>query len=107
MTPQMPPLHIVNKSPFDSRALADCLARLTEDAVLLLIEDGVYAALPAQAERLPKLTELARQGRLFALTEDITARGLFGRPLLDGVRQVDYAGFVDLTVTHSPVQSWF
>ncbi len=101
----MTPLHIVNKSPFDNRALADCLARLTDGAALLLIEDGVFGALAALS--LPGLTDLAHQGRLYALTPDLSARGLTAERLLQGLRQVDYPGFVDLTVAHSPVQSWF
>ena len=41
----MGPLHTVNKSPYSSTALASCLAHLTGDAAILLIEDGVYGAL--------------------------------------------------------------
>ncbi|MBF0334232.1 MAG: sulfurtransferase complex subunit TusB, partial [Alphaproteobacteria bacterium] len=38
-------LHTVNKSPFEKNALESCLSHAVEGASILLIEDGVYAAL--------------------------------------------------------------
>ena len=95
-------LHTVNKSPFASTALDDCLARMTTDAGLLLIEDGVYAALSGT----PQAARLAGR-RVFALAPDLAARGLAERPLADGVELVDYDGFVRLCTEYSAVQSWF
>jgi tRNA 2-thiouridine synthesizing protein B len=40
-----------------------------------------------------------------ALQADIEARGMQNR-VMDGVRLVDYGGFVDLVVEHNAVQSW-
>jgi tRNA 2-thiouridine synthesizing protein B len=42
---------------------------------------------------------------IYALKPDLEARGMQDR-VMDGVRLVDYAGFVDLVVEHSAVQSW-
>jgi len=93
-------LHIVNKSPYADRALDACLARLTEGAALLLIEDAVVAAL-ADGAYAAKLKGLD----VYALGPDLEARGLAAKPLCAQV--VDHAGFVDLCVTHPASHSWF
>ena len=38
-------LHTVNKSPFERNSLESCLKFATDGAAVLLIEDGIYAAL--------------------------------------------------------------
>ena len=43
-------LHIVNKSPSQSRTLERCLRLAQPGSALLLIEDGVYAATQGNAE---------------------------------------------------------
>jgi tRNA 2-thiouridine synthesizing protein B len=101
----MSPLHTVNKSPLSSTALASCLAHATEDAAILLIEDGVYAALAA-ARQPAELKAAAARGTVYALKPDLMARGLGESPLIEGAKLVDYAGFVDLTTTHSAVLAW-
>ncbi|HEY1720230.1 MAG TPA: sulfurtransferase complex subunit TusB [Magnetospirillaceae bacterium] len=101
----MSPLHTVNKSPFSSTALASCLAHATDDAAILLIEDGVYAALAAAQQPEP-LKAAAARGAVYALEPDLIARGLADAPLIAGMKRVDYAGFVDLTATHSSVMAW-
>ncbi|MBX3707408.1 MAG: sulfurtransferase complex subunit TusB [Pseudomonadales bacterium] len=75
--------------------LDSCLALAGATDTVLLIEDGVYAA----------VTPRAWSGRLIALEPDVRARGLAAR-LAPGVTLVDDAGFVELTVAHSPVVSW-
>jgi len=106
----MSALHTVNKSPFSSTALASCLAHAADDAAIILIEDGVYAALasahPVAGLPTDGLAAVAARGALHALGPDLEARGLDGSKLIDGVKLVDYAGFVDLTVAHQPVMAW-
>ena len=105
----MSPLHTVNKSPFSSTALTSCLAHATDDAAIILIEDGVYAALaPGEhgGTRVEALAAAAARGLVYALGPDLTARGLAEAPLLAGTKVVDYAGFVELTVANSPVMAW-
>ena len=43
--------------------------------------------------------------KIYALKSDLEARGMQNR-VMDGVRLVDYGGFVDLVVEHDAVQSW-
>ncbi|PKU22247.1 sulfurtransferase complex subunit TusB [Telmatospirillum siberiense] len=100
------PLHIVNATPYASGALESCLAHLSEGAALLLIEDGVYAAL-ADGNFAERLAEGIRGHALYALAPDLAARGLATRRLIDGLRVIDYPDFVQLAAEHSTAQSWF
>ncbi len=95
-------LHIINKSPYDRPAL-DSLLKTGEGAILL-IEDGVYAAAKGGAAEA-KIKAAQGKFKVYALTPDIEARGIADR-ILDGVTQVDYAGFVDLVADNKTCQSW-
>lgn len=96
-------LHTVNKSPYANKTLLSCLKAANDSDTLLLIEDGVYAAL--KGGEYSDLVESAGP-RILALAADLEARGLMDK-LLNSVATVDYAGFVELTVTHDKVVSWF
>ncbi len=84
-------LHLVNRT----AALQDCLKIAVADDAVLLIEDGVYAA------RAPTDT----QARVYALKEDVLARGLADR-LATGINLVGYEEFVQLASDHQPIVSW-
>ena len=98
-------LHLVNKSPTERNALDSCLRMARAGSAVLLIEDAVYAALDgaAFADALKaRMDELS----LHVLGPDVSARGLAGLALVDGVKVVDYEGFVDLVAQHDTTQSW-
>ena len=97
-------LHTVNKSPFEHKALETCLRFARRGSAVLLIEDGVYAAAKDTAVA-PKVKEALKSVTIYALKPDVEARGMQNR-VMDGVRLVDYGGFVDLVVEHDAVQSW-
>ncbi len=97
-------LHTVNKSPFDNATLRTCLRYARQGSAVLLIEDGVYAATRDTAVA-KEVQEAMGSVSIYALRPDIEARGMQNR-VMDGVRLVDYEGFVDLVVEHSAVQSW-
>ena len=97
-------LHTVNKSPFEHKALETCLRFARQGSAVLLIEDGVYAAAKDTAIA-PKVQEALKAVSIYALKPDVEARGLQTR-VMDGIRLVDYEGFVDLVAEHSAVQSW-
>jgi tRNA 2-thiouridine synthesizing protein B len=97
-------LHTVNKSPFEHRALETCLRYARQGSAVLLIEDGVYAAARDTAVA-KQVQEALKSVSIFALKPDLEARGMQNR-VMDGVRLVDYEGFVDLVVEHNAVQSW-
>jgi tRNA 2-thiouridine synthesizing protein B len=98
-------LHLINKSPFDRNALDTCLRLAEAGSSVLLIEDGVYAAM---SKATSAETVSARMGELtfYVLGPDVSARGLDDVPLIDGINVVDYGGFVDLVVEHEVAQSW-
>ena len=96
-------LHTVNKSPFESNTFDTCLGYAKDGSTILLIEDGVYAATSGTsvAEKIKNAS-----GVNFAvLGPDLQARGLESK-LADGIKVVDYEGFVNLVAEHDSVQSW-
>ncbi|HEY7655558.1 MAG TPA: sulfurtransferase complex subunit TusB [Burkholderiales bacterium] len=97
-------LHTVNKSPFDHNAFETCLRFARKGAAVLLIEDGVYAAARDTAVS-KRVQEALKNVAIYALQADVEARGMQNR-VMDGVRLVDYGGFVDLVAEHNAVQSW-
>lgn len=97
-------LHTMNKSPFERNTFATCLAHMKKGHALLLIEDGVYAATQG-TDAAKKLQEAMKTVQVYALQPDVEARGLQSR-VLEGVKLVDFGGFVDLAAEHPTVQSW-
>ena len=97
-------LHTVNKSPFEHKALESCLKFARQGSAVLLIEDGVYAAARDTAVS-QQVQEALKSVSIYALKPDVEARGMQHR-VMDGVRLVDYGGFVDLVAEHNAVQSW-
>ncbi len=98
-------LHVVNKSPFERTALDSCLRLAEPGSSILLIEDGVYAALE-NAVHAEKITGRMDDFSFYVLGPDVAARGLEDTPLIEGLTVVDYEGFVDLVAEHDVTQSW-
>ena len=97
-------LHIVNKSPFERNALESCLRFGRDGGAVLLIEDGVYAATRGNAAE-PRIRQAMGRLKVYALQPDLEARGMQDA-VIDGVKLVDYGGFVDLVAEHKVTQSW-
>ncbi len=95
-------LHIVNKSPDQTQCLKDCLRVFRPGDGLLLIEDAVYGALVNS----PYAALLQNRPLVYALIADIEARGLSAMDT-GSIKRINDKQFVDLTVQHSPVQSWY
>ncbi|MCB1695854.1 MAG: sulfurtransferase complex subunit TusB [Halioglobus sp.] len=94
-------LHTLNASPA-SAAFADCLRLLTAGDALLLMGDGVYAALAGCSHR----AELDTSGAmLYVLRDDAAAAGVLDR--VDGVTVVDIDGFVTLSEQYARQLAWF
>lgn len=94
-------LHLLNRAPGTSLVYRDALAGMGPEDRLLLIEDGVQGALPQMVRHFEGL-----EGRLFALREDLAARGLEGR-CAEQVQVVDVDGFVTLTEEAERTLSWY
>jgi tRNA 2-thiouridine synthesizing protein B len=98
-------LHTVNKSPFEKNALNECLSHALDGSSILLLEDGVYAAMQGTSVEADLKGAMASK-KVYALSADIKLRGLSTDRMIDGIELVDYAGFVDLTESNDKVQSW-
>lgn len=98
-------LHTVNKSPYERNALETCLRLAAAGSGVLLIEDGVYAALD-NSSGSEALSGQKDSFNLYVLGPDLEARGLNDKALIEGVNVVGYDGFVDLVAEHDAVQSW-
>ena len=98
-------LHTVNKSPFERNALDSCLRLAKKGSPILLLEDGVYAAMKGTSAT-SKMEAAVKNHAIYVLGPDLAARGIKQDRLIGNVKVVDYGGFVDLTVENGTVQSW-
>ncbi len=101
----MSSLHIVNKSPFERNALDSCLRLAAKGSAVLLFEDGVIGAMK-NTKHSDAITSAMSDISFYVLGPDIKARGLNDGNVIDGIKVIDYDGFVDLTTEHENVQSW-
>lgn len=98
----MATLHILSHSPFADSRLASCLRLLGTGDALLLSGDAVYALQPDTAN-LQALQLMPASVALYALDEDLAARGLQAP---ERVRALDYPAFVELCTRYAKVNSW-
>lgn len=96
-------LHTVNKSPYSSSSLQTCVGYLQAGDTVLLIEDGVYAAMKGGAS---EALVTGADAKIYALGPDLKARGITSEKLIDGIEVVGYDGFVNLAAESDKVQSW-
>jgi len=95
-------LHTVNKSPFQNSALENCLRLARAGDVILLLEDGVYAAAAGTAKS-SLIEQALKRHAVYAIEADLRARGIGTR--IKEVRSASYGDFVDL-VEQYPVHAW-
>lgn len=99
----MATLHLLSHSPFADTRLASCLHLLSADDGLLLSGDAVYA-LQAGTPHRRSLDQLPDGVALFALDEDVAARGLIDLPVR--LQRVDYPAFVQLCCRYARTNAW-
>jgi tRNA 2-thiouridine synthesizing protein B len=99
------PLHILRHSPATHPSFNCWLRTVGPGQSLLLIEDAVYGLLP-DTRSVDALRLLPGSVKLFALENDLLARGLALDDLPGRVMVVDYLRMVELCVEHSKVISW-
>lgn len=102
----MSTLHTVNKSPFERGSLASALAHALPGDAVLLIEDAVVGARAGGGTVAGLVAGAMPACALYALGPDLAARGIAETQVVEGVKIVDYAGFVDLAAAHDKTQSW-
>jgi len=89
----------MNKSPFEKNSLETCLRIAVEGSSVLLIEDGVYAAMNGTSIN-SMLNDAGNRLQFYVLGPDLKARGLSEEDVMDCIEVVDYDGFVELVVGH-------
>jgi len=98
-------LHTINKSPFERNSLESCIRLALKGSSILLTEDGVYGALKGTAKS-SIISNAKDKFAFYALGPDLEARGISKDKLIDGIKIVDFGGFVDLVTEHSATQAW-
>ncbi|WP_312519233.1 sulfurtransferase complex subunit TusB [Stutzerimonas nitrititolerans] len=99
----MATLHLLSHSPFADSRLASCLQLLSAEDALLLTGDAVYALQTGTAQS-QALELMPVSIALFALEEDVVARGLAALP--ERLQMIDYAGFVELCCRYDRTNAW-
>jgi len=101
----MSTLHTVNKSPFANSSMQSCLSHTIKGDAVLMIEDGVYGASKGSAM---SAAVAAKNGEIeiYALKGDLAARGIDEAKLIEGIKIVDYVGFVELAAKHDLANAW-
>lgn len=90
-------VHLIQKSPFTSDALASCLRICAPTDLIVLMHDAVYGA--TQAREWPCAA-------VYAIADDVAARGLSDK-LDEAVTAIEYSTLVELCSQHPHSQSWF
>ena len=98
-------LHTVNKSPFERDSYSSCLRLAKPGSAILLIEDGIYAAIAGTSVEAETRGAMGRF-RFYVLEPDLMARGMDRERVIAGIEVIDYDDFVDLAVSHDNVQAW-
>jgi tRNA 2-thiouridine synthesizing protein B len=96
-------LHTVNKSSFERNSLKSAVEMIDDASIVLLIEDGVISG--TNGANADLIADLVSAGRVYALQGDVDARGISSK-MIDGIKLVDYTGFVELVVEHGTPVSW-
>jgi len=87
--------HAPGADPFQLRLLS----LVKEDDGILLIEDGVYAAMPGITQIHDELAQIQTRGNaVYASAPDIEARGV-----LTKLPTVDYPGIIDLMIQYERI----
>ena len=98
-------LHTVNKSPYERNALDSCLRTAKKGGSILLLEDGIYAAMKGTMVE-EKVAQAMNNLSVYVLGPDMKARGIHEGQVIEGIKVVDYSGFVDLVTEHDNFQAW-
>lgn len=98
-------LHTVNKSPLDRNALESAITHASNGHAILMIEDGIYGAMKGTA-KADIVSGIIGDVSFYVMGPDLKARGIAEDRLIDGIKVIDYKGFVDLVAEHDVTQSW-
>ena len=98
-------LHTINKSPFERNSLDACIRLAKKGGSVLFIEDGIYGAMKGSSKS-GAVSDAMKNLSFYVLGPDLKARGIGEDKLIEGIKVVDYSGFVDLVTEHDATQAW-
>jgi len=101
----MSQLHTVNKSPLERNTLESAITHAVKGNALLMIEDGVYGAMQG-TQKSGMVSDAMGDISFYVMGPDLKARGIDEARIIDGIKIVDYSGFVTLVAEHDVTQSW-
>jgi tRNA 2-thiouridine synthesizing protein B len=81
------------------------LERLPNQKAVIFLNNAVFHLAKNSTFQIA-LTELFTTTQCYVLSNDLICRGIHTNLLIDGIISIDYAQFVQLTVEHSPIQTW-
>jgi sulfur relay protein TusB/DsrH len=81
------------------------LERLPHQTGVIFLNNAVFCLVKNSRFQIA-LTELFATTPCYVLSNDLTLRGIDVDLLIDGITRIDYAQFVQLTIEHSPIQTW-
>lgn len=77
------------------------LARVGKDDALVFLDNAVLRLVKTASHHL-----LLPSNKRYVLADDLAVRGLLADELITGIEIIDYPALVDLTVQHTPIQTW-
>jgi tRNA 2-thiouridine synthesizing protein B len=90
-------LHLIQKSPFTTSVLQNCLDVINEEDIILLMQDGVYSC------QLPTLSTI--ENRILVLRDDLDARGIQADKT--DIEIISYENFVTFCTQCKNIISWY
>ncbi len=101
----MKKLHLLNSSPRHTEPLQQCLRLMGDQDGIVLMEDGVLWAkrTPINQTFFERVTT---DQKLYAVSADLSARGIASNDCLEKVTVINYEEFVNLTINYAGTHSW-
>ena len=81
------------------------LNRLHNQAGVIFLNNAVFKLLKNSVFQTA-LSELLMTTPCYILSEDLTLRGIETDLVLENITVMDYTKFVQLTLEHTPIQTW-
>lgn len=81
---------------------SEVLARLQNQSAVIFLNNAVLGLIKHSKWQ----NELAALTPCYVLIDDLMMRGIETELLMDGITPIDYAQFVQLTLEHTPIQTW-
>jgi len=94
-------LHLIFQSPIDK----SILDRMAHGDSAVFLESAVLGVL-SQGKMAGILSNKLNSNSLYVLSEDMAIRGINEIELVGGLKVIDYAGLVRLTVENPLIASW-